>query len=106
MRANTMPCAVVGSLWSHLLVQDRAERLADHLKDKAVEFQVAYTNGGIDWEDVAGSTEATLAMNAQLLDLVHKMPDCPARRLTVEMLEAARSDYVARKLREYQREAA
>lgn len=108
MHATNMPCPVVGGLWSHLLVQDRSERLADHLQEKAVEFAADYTADGIDWSDVAG-TEATLAMNAQLLDLVHRMPDCPARRVTVAMLEAARADYVDRKLREYaaeQREAA
>ncbi|AOZ48807.1 hypothetical protein [Chromobacterium vaccinii] len=45
-----------------------------------------------DWSD-ADSCEATMAMAAQVLSLVNAMPDGPARRQTVRLLESARASY-------------
>ncbi|OBU85459.1 hypothetical protein [Chromobacterium subtsugae] len=45
-----------------------------------------------DWS-AAENCEATMAMAAQVLSLVNAMPDGPARRRTVRLLEAARKSY-------------
>lgn len=52
-----------------------------------------------DWSD-ADNCEATMAMAAQVLSLVSTMPDGPARRQTVRMLETARQSYAQAATRE------
>ncbi|MEN6081587.1 hypothetical protein [Chromobacterium piscinae] len=52
-----------------------------------------------EWSE-ADSCEATMAMAAQVLSLVNAMPDGPARRQTVRLLESARQSYAQAVTRE------
>ncbi|OQS10107.1 hypothetical protein B0T37_10700 [Chromobacterium violaceum] len=52
-----------------------------------------------EWSE-ADSCEATMAMAAQVLSLVNAMPDGPARRQTVRLLESARQSYAQAATRE------
>ena len=84
-----MFCPVQGAIARHIHAETVAAA-ADHQFDR---LRQQYTADGIDWSDVANRNEATMAMAAQVLALVYGMPDCPARRKTIQMLDVAADNY-------------
>ncbi|MGC0155554.1 hypothetical protein ACPRNU_24100 [Chromobacterium vaccinii] len=82
-------CPVQGAIAHHI----HGETLAASADFQFGHLREQYTVDGIDWSDVANRDEAAMAMAAQVLALVYAMPDCPARRQTVRLLEAARDSY-------------
>ncbi|MGY8624291.1 Uncharacterised protein [Chromobacterium violaceum] len=82
-------CPVQGAIAHHI----HGETLAAAADHQFELMREQYTADGIDWSDVANRNEATMAMAAQVLALVYAMPDCPARRKTIQMLDAAADNY-------------
>ncbi|KUM02746.1 hypothetical protein KIF53_15540 [Chromobacterium subtsugae] len=89
-------CPIQSSIAHHIHAETLAAA-ADHQFDRLRE---QYTTNGIDWSDVANRNEATMAMAAQVLALVYGMPDCPARRKTIQLLDAATDSYAQDMVRE------
>lgn len=82
-------CPVQGAIARHI----HSETLAESVDFQFEHLREQYTADGIDWSDVANRNEATMAMAAQVLALVYAMPDCPARRKTIQMLDTAADNY-------------
>ncbi|WP_440216265.1 hypothetical protein [Chromobacterium piscinae] len=74
-------CPIQGAIARHI-----------HGESLAVAQPLSRPTAQGDWSD-ADNCEATMAMAAQVLSLVNAMPDGPARRQTVRLLETARQSY-------------
>lgn len=85
---SRLPDPVVRSLGDHLAQVER-----QHQEDLARERLRGEYKDDIDWGDVINRTEATMAMAEQVMAMVYQMPDCPARRKTIQMLDAAAESY-------------
>ncbi|OVE45692.1 hypothetical protein [Chromobacterium violaceum] len=93
---NRMFCPVQGAIARHI----HGETLAAAADHRFEHLREQYTADGIDWSDVANRNEATMAMAAQVLAMVYAMPDCPARRKTIQLLDAAADSYAQDMMRE------